>query len=150
MSPPAGRVRRLDTQSDLERAFAFQIRAAGIRAPIDEYRFAPPRLWRFDFAWLEERVAVEVEGGLYVGGRHSRAAGFEADAEKYAEAAIAGWLVLRVTGHMVEDLRALKLLERALRARRQPDPLRPAGINAIAGEAGPDRQVDPSPRRGVR
>lgn len=135
-------------QSDLERAFAFQVRAAGIRAAVPEYQFTPPRRWRFDFAWIDERVAVEIEGGLYVAGRHTRASGFEADAEKYAEAAIAGWLVLRVTGHMVEDLRALKLLERALRARRHDrDQFSPAEVrhehltNAIAGEA--------SPRRGV-
>jgi hypothetical protein len=43
---------------------------------------------------------------------------FELDCTKYAEAAVAGWLVLRVTTGMVEDRRALALIERALASRR--------------------------------
>ena len=53
---------------------------------IDGYRrelvFAPPRMWRFDFAFEMDRFAVEVEGILWLGdsGRHQRAKGFEDDA----------------------------------------------------------------------
>ena len=90
------------------------LRAAGGPQPVREYRFAPPRRWRFDLAWPAHRVAVEVEGGSFVGGRHSRGAGFERDAEKYNEAALEAWLVLRVTPRMVDDGRALRLVERAL------------------------------------
>ena len=57
-----------------------------------------------------------MEGGTFSGGRHSRGRGFEADAEKYAEAAILGWRVLRVTTAMVNDGRALDLIERAMTA----------------------------------
>ena len=81
-----------------------------------EYRFAPPRRWRFDFAAIEmgRNLAVEVEGGSFVAGRHSRGAGFEKDAEKYNEAALLGWTVLRVTPKMVDDGRAIALIKRAL------------------------------------
>lgn len=62
-----------------------------------EYRFAPPRRWRFDFAWLEPMVAVEVEGGIRNYGRHNRPEGFQGDCEKYNAAALDGWTVLRYT-----------------------------------------------------
>jgi very-short-patch-repair endonuclease len=91
------------------------IRAAGLPAPIREHRFAPPRRWRFDYAWPAHRLALEVEGGTWAGGRHVRGRGYEADCEKYSEAALRGWRVLRVTTNMLNDGRALAMLERALR-----------------------------------
>jgi very-short-patch-repair endonuclease len=100
--------------SDLEETLAWQFKATGILDPIRELRFALPRRWRFDFAWPDRKVAVEVEGGSWVNGAHNRGAHFESDCTKYDEAALAGWLVLRVTGAMVADGRALALVKRAL------------------------------------
>lgn len=87
-----------------------------------EHRFHPTRRWRLDFADPEALVAIEVEGVTYqgsgkrtkLGGRHVSPAGFHADAEKYAEAAILGWRVIRVTPKMVKSGQALDYLERAL------------------------------------
>ncbi|MDA8355538.1 MAG: hypothetical protein M0Z95_04400 [Actinomycetota bacterium] len=101
--------------SDLERVLLGQLMAIGLPEPEREYRFHPTRRWRFDLAWPDPRLAVEVEGGTWSGGRHTTGAGFEADAEKYAEAVLAGWRVLRVTGKMIESGRAMALVERALR-----------------------------------
>jgi very-short-patch-repair endonuclease len=104
-------------RSDLELTFEFQIKAAGIDAFELEYRFdgsEAKRRWRFDFAWPEPKVAVEIEGGTWAGGRHTRGTGFEEDARKYAEALVQGWKVLRVTRKMVEDLSALTYLEQVL------------------------------------
>ena len=101
--------------SNAEESLATILRWAGLLAPIREHCFAPPRRWRFDFAWPERLLAVEVEGGSFIAGRHSRGAGFEADAEKYNEAALIGWRVLRVTPRMVDDGRALALIQRGLR-----------------------------------
>jgi hypothetical protein len=97
--------------------FAAVIVAAGLPAPIREHRFAPPRRWRFDYAWPAHRLALEVEGGTWSGGRHVRGRGYEADCEKYNAAALLGWTVLRVTPGMLRDGRALALLERGLRGR---------------------------------
>lgn len=69
--------------------------AHGIPAPTPEYRFHPERKWRFDFAWPDKLLALEIEGGVFTGGRHSRGAGMLADMEKYNAAAILGWRVLR-------------------------------------------------------
>ena len=79
-----------------------------------EATFAWPRRWRFDFAIIDLMLAVEVEGGVWVGGRHTDPKGFLSDLEKYNEAALRGWLVLRVTPEMVENGQALALVQRAI------------------------------------
>lgn len=90
-----------------------QIRAVGLPRPVEEYRFCKRR-WRFDLAWVDRKLAVEIEGGVYSHGRHTRGKGFTRDCEKYNEAVILGWRVLRVTTGMVNDGTALTYVERAL------------------------------------
>lgn len=63
--------------------------------PAVQHKFHPSRRWRFDFAWPSLMVAVEIEGGIFVAGRHVRPSGFIKDCEKYNAAAANGWLVLR-------------------------------------------------------
>lgn len=104
------------TPSALEERLAFQMRAFALPAWEAEYRFHRTRQWRFDLAWPHLRLAVEVEGGIWTGGRHTHPVGFEADCEKYNEAAILGWRVIRVTGRMVEDGRAIDIIQRAIGA----------------------------------
>lgn len=82
--------------------------------PAREYRFCPGRRWRFDFAWPFYQIAVEIEGGSWVQGRHTRGCGMRADCEKYNAAVLAGWRVLRVTSDMVKDGSALNVVEKAL------------------------------------
>ena len=103
------------TESHLEQRLACQIRVAGLPLPETEHRFHVERRWRFDFAWPEFWLAVEVEGGTRSQGRHTRHAGFEGDCEKYNAAALAGWRVLRFTGSMVRDGRALACIEEAMK-----------------------------------
>ncbi len=68
-----------------------------------------------DYAHLKLMIAVEIEGGLWIQGRHNRATGMINDMEKYNEATLAGWAVLRVTPDMVNDGTAYQLVERALK-----------------------------------
>ncbi|MGL6025674.1 MAG: hypothetical protein ACRC0U_00910 [Vibrio sp.] len=91
------------------------IRAVKLSMPVPEYRFHATRKWRFDFAYPEQKVAIEVEGGTWSNGRHSRGKGYEADCEKYNEAALGGWTLLRFTGGMIKTGKAIRALERALR-----------------------------------
>jgi len=95
-----------------------QIRAAKLPPPRAEYRFHPPRRWRFDFAWPELfLIALEIEGGTWAAGRHTTGTGYEHDCEKYNQAALDGWLLIRATTRMVENGLALHDLRRAFAAR---------------------------------
>lgn len=103
--------------SDAEEALAFQVRALGLPEPEREHRFrglSGKRRWRFDLAWPEHMVACEVEGGTWVRGRHNRPEGYQRDCEKYSEAALCGWQVIRVTTAMVYDGTAIGYVEKAL------------------------------------
>jgi very-short-patch-repair endonuclease len=104
---------RASKATGLERQMELQLRAAGIACE-REYRFHRTRRWRFDFAWPAQLVALEVEGGTWIRGAHSRGKHFEADCEKYNEAELLGWRVLRATTNMVRDGRALRYVTLAL------------------------------------
>lgn len=80
--------------------------------PEPEYKFHPHRKWRFDFAYPQFKIAIEQEGGVWTGGRHTRSKGFLNDMEKYNEAAILGWRLLRITPQMITDGTAIDLIER--------------------------------------
>lgn len=101
--------------SQLEDTLLLHIVAAKLPRPEREYRFHPVRKWRTDFAWVPQRLIVEVEGGTFVRGRHSRPVGIRKDAEKYNEMALLGWRLLRVTPDMIRDGSALEVIERALK-----------------------------------
>ena len=93
------------TESTHEAAFAqfwaTMCRVNGLQAavePVREFVFAPPRRWRFDFAWPDLKVAVEIDGGTWNGGRHASGVGMQGDLEKHNRATCLGWKVLRFTG----------------------------------------------------
>ena len=67
---------------------------------IKEHRFHPTRKWRIDF-WHNSGVAIEIEGGVWTGGRHTRGKGFIADMEKYNALAERGILVFRIPAHEI-------------------------------------------------
>ena len=90
-------------KSDLEAEFKFWLSTEKLPKPLEEHVFAPPRKWRFDFAWPGAMVAVEVEGGVWTSGRHTRGSGFLADCEKYEAAHRFGWTVYRVPGVWILD-----------------------------------------------
>lgn len=76
-------------------------RLEGLPEPQREYRFAVGRKFAFDFCWVEQKVAVEIEGGIWIQGRHNRASSIEADFRKYNLAAQLGFKVLRFSTEMV-------------------------------------------------
>ena len=100
--------------SKLEETLLLQIRASKLPEPVRECRFHETRRWRADFAWPEQKLLVEVEGGHWTGGRHTRGSGFDADCEKYAEAVLDGWRVIRVTGTHIRNAQAIDWIRRAL------------------------------------
>ena len=92
-----------------------QCRLAKLPEPTMEYRFAAPRRWRFDFAWIGHKLALECDGGGWVNGRHSRGSGIEKDCEKQNAAVTVGWRLLRCTPAMLRDGRALQAIEAVLK-----------------------------------
>lgn len=68
---------------------------------VREWRFHEERRWRFDYAHVETKVAIELEGGVWVNGRHNRAGGFIEDASKYNTATWMGWAVFRLPAELI-------------------------------------------------
>lgn len=98
--------------SHLEQTLITQLMQAGLTEPDREHPTGYGKT-RFDFAWPELMLAVEVEGGTWVQGRHSRGAGYARDAKKYNTATLAGWRVIRVTGDMVKSADAINTIKQA-------------------------------------
>jgi very-short-patch-repair endonuclease len=81
---------------------------------VKEFKFHPVRKWRFDYAIPEHKIALEVEGGVWTGGRHTSSVGFMKDMEKYNTATLMGWRVFRTTPDELYRLKTLNLLKTAI------------------------------------
>lgn len=97
-------------------------KVSGVGQPQAEFEFhagikvrGKERHWRFDFAWPSDKLALEVEGGIHSGGRHTSAKGFKSDMEKYNRAACLGWRILRVTPTGFHSLGTAAMLKEALK-----------------------------------
>ena len=77
---------------------------------VSEHRFHPVRKWRFDFANTSRLLAIEVDGGVWTGGRHSRGAGQVSDMEKGNTAILLGWRVLHFTPSQISKGEALRFI----------------------------------------
>lgn len=62
-----------------------------------EFRFHPLRRWLMDFAIPVKKIHIEIEGGIWMGGRgaHSRPMNIQRDIEKQNAAVLLGWRPLR-------------------------------------------------------
>ena len=108
---------RLTPPTD-QRVFLAYCAQVGLPEPAPEHRFSPDRKWRFDWAWPALGVALEIEGGIWTRGRHSRGTGMLADMQKYNSATLRGWAVYRVTPDQLYAPETLALLRAALAARK--------------------------------
>lgn len=89
----------------------------GLPAAEKEHKFHPARDWAIDRVYRNYLVAVEIEGGVWSGGRHVRGQGFLNDCEKYNAAQLAGWMVLRFSPQQVENGECWETIRTALEAR---------------------------------
>jgi len=108
-------------ESALERDLAMQIRLARLPSPQREYGFLSGRRFRADFAFVDHRLLVEVEGGLFRsrhtgrrGAGHTSTAKILRDMEKSNLAQLAGWRLLRVAAPHIRNGQALAWIEEAL------------------------------------
>lgn len=136
---PVEQWRKMQKQSKSEQLhdkFVSDCRLHGLPTPVREHLFAKAALgrrWKFDFCWPEYMVAVEVEGlvmrqlwdaphpkaerVLVTYGRHTTITGFCEDSEKYGNAAILGWSVLRFAQPSLRDGTAIDLTVRLMSAK---------------------------------
>lgn len=75
----------------------------GVPEPRCEWRFDAVRRWRFDFAWPGPKIAIEIDGGLFVNGGHNRGAYLLQTYEKCNAAQVAGWRVLHYAPHQLAE-----------------------------------------------
>ena len=114
-----------DYKHSLVRGLLFDLRQERLPTPVTEHHFAKSlgRDWRFDAAYVEEKIAIEVEGGTGWKrdgvSRHLTPSGFAGDVEKYNAASVMGWALLRFTPVMLRDGTAIETIKRALKARRK-------------------------------
>lgn len=92
-----------------------QCRLLKIKLPISEFRFNPPRKWRIDFCWPDEKIAVEIEGGIFSRGRHVRGLGFLKDLEKYNTITLMGYRLFRFTPQQVKNGEAIGLIRELIK-----------------------------------
>jgi hypothetical protein len=104
----------------------------GLAVPMTEHKFASDiqyidtanrrrkRAWAFDYAWVvitesgTKLVALEVEGGVWTGGRHTSGAGFVKDMDKYNEASCRGWKIIRVQPCDLLKTKTAEMIKRCL------------------------------------
>lgn len=107
--------------------FYAMLQNAGLPVPVREHKFnelvlsktGVPRKWRFDYAWLNEKVALEVEGGVFTRGRHTRGKGFMDDLEKYEAARLQGWVVIKCVPRTLITIKTLDMIREGLRLQRE-------------------------------
>ena len=96
-----------------EATFALQCKALKL-TPETQFKFCETRRWKSDFAFPAQKLLIEIEGGIWQKSRHTTGTGFTNDCEKYNEAALLGYRVLRFTTDMVKDGKAIETLFAAL------------------------------------
>ena len=102
-----------------EQTFLLTLKARKMPTPTLEYVFAPPRRFRLDYAWVEQKVGLEVDGGIWTGGAHGRGTGILRDQTKTNLAAGLGWRILRCTPSKLMADETLDYIARALEWRTE-------------------------------
>jgi len=102
-----------------EREYRFGAEAVGgagrgLRARLEEKGLKD---WRADFALIEHSLLIEVEGGAWTGGRHTRGKGFSEDLIKYDAAMRLGWTVYRCDPEMIRSGKAINTILQLVRLR---------------------------------
>lgn len=108
------KTRQTKNQPQLTDLFTSVVKADLGETCVKEFKFHPTRRWRFDYALPEHKIAIEVEGGVWTGGRHIRPQGFLGDIEKYNTATLMGWRVFRTTPDELVRSATLNLLRQAI------------------------------------
>lgn len=94
-----------------------EVNLLGLPAYKKEFRFHPVRRWRFDYVWPDLKVALEIHGGIFTNGRHTRGTGITEDRVKMNTAQLLGWIVIEATTAQVKDGQMLAWVKQAITIR---------------------------------
>jgi very-short-patch-repair endonuclease len=113
MTEAAKTYHRAAGQSDGEEGLWWQItKLSTLPKPEREVKLIEGRAWRCDFVWFTpKKLVVEIEGGSWIGGRHTRPKGFREDMKKYNALEKLGFAVIRFAPEAVKRGEALGFLE---------------------------------------
>ena len=98
-------------ESEGESLLSLQLKALKI-AFEREFKFCQDRKWRADFHMVGKMILIEVEGGIWSNGRHTRAKGYLGDMEKYNSATALGYQVIRFSTEQVKSGLAIQQIEK--------------------------------------
>ena len=98
-------------ESEGESLLKMQLKALKIEFE-QEFKFHAKRKWRADFHITGKKLLVEVEGGIWSGGRHTRGKGYLGDMEKYNAATVMGYRVIRFSTEQVKSGLAIQQIEK--------------------------------------
>jgi hypothetical protein len=112
----AKKLARAEAAATTRKLFFAQLAREGLPLPEYEYPFHSTRGWKFDYAWPIAKVALEVDGGIWIkgGGRHTRGSGWLKDTEKLNTAAALGWRFLRTTPDLLHHADTLNVIRLTL------------------------------------
>ena len=108
--------KRKPQRSEWEDLLYAQLKSSGTPLPVRQYEFAKciGRKFRADAAWLDERLVVEINGGIWRNGRHNTGIGYENDMERNALAVGLGFRVMQFSPRHVRSGWALQMIRVAL------------------------------------
>lgn len=114
--PVAKRTKPKKTKAQQPDLFALACPDFNLPKPIQEYKFHPVRKWRIDYYFEANgrKVGLEVEGGIWTGGRHTRGKGFAGDMEKYNAATALGITILRVVPGELLKITTFELVKKTI------------------------------------
>ena len=100
-------VKKVKAVSEGEAVLSQHLRAHKIEY-VQEFQFKAERKWRADFHLVDTKILIEVEGGIWSNGRHTRGKGYSGDMEKYNSASLLGYTVLRFSTEQVKSGKAIE------------------------------------------
>ena len=100
----------------LELELLSQIRMIGLPEPAVEYMAIPGRKFRYDLAFIPQKILIEIQGGIYsYKPSHASAGGIRRDCEKANLAVAHGWRLFHFTPDMVRNGEAVRMIEEAIK-----------------------------------
>ena len=83
-----------------------------------EHKFHDMRKWRLDFAIIDLKIGIEIEGGVWSCGAHTRGKGFIEDMEKYNAAVTFGWVILRFTPQDLNKITTFETIKKVVELKK--------------------------------